>query len=141
MGGHGPHIHGNPNNLQEDDATISHKIRSIELVKHNPQAFYLNFFDFSNHYNVAGGAKTLSFAVIGGWLSLTYFLGAMRTRPYNFYVNMHQGFGRFMFGFMLGGAFGYTKFGDRQRLHNAWIAERLRRRYPEAKSLSQDNLW
>jgi len=28
------------------------------------------------------------------------------------------------------------KFGDRQRLHNAWVAERLRRRYPESLKLN-----
>ena len=139
MGGHS--IHGNPANIQEDDSTISHKIRNIELVKHNPQAFYLNFFDFNNHFEIAGGAKTAAFALVGGWLSLTYFLGGRRTKPYNFYVNLHQGFGRFMFGATIGGAFGYIKFGDRQRLHNAWIAERLRRRYPESKMLNVADMW
>ncbi len=141
MGGHGPAIQGNPSNIQEDDATISQKIRGIELIKHNPNMFYLNFYDFSNHYKVAGGAPTAAFSLLGGWLSLSYFLGAQRTRPFNFYVNIHQGFGRFVLGAAIGAGFGMYKFGDRQRLHNAWVAERLRRRYPEASSLNVTDLW
>jgi hypothetical protein len=35
-------------------------------------------------------------------------------------------------GLLAGTAVGYLKFGDRQRLHNAWVAERLKRRYPES---------
>ena len=142
MGGHGGHgIHGYKTNIPEDDATFSHKIRNIETIKHNPNAFHLQFFNFNNQYEILGGAKTVAFALIGGWLSLAYFMGAQRTRPYNFYVNLHMGFGRFVFGSVLRGAFGYQKFGDRQRLHNAWVAERLRRRYPESKTLNVHDLW
>ena len=36
MGGHGHHIYGNPNNEKEEDGELSSKIRSIELIKHNP---------------------------------------------------------------------------------------------------------
>ena len=141
MGGHGPSIHGNPANTQEDDSTLSEKIRPIELIKHNPQLFYLNFFDFSNHFELVGGVKTTAFALVGGWLALSYFMGGQKTRPYNFYVNLHQGFGRFCFGGLIGGGAGFLKFGDRQKLHNAWVAERLRRRYPEAMSLNTTDLW
>ena len=68
MGGghHGPEIHGNPHNIKEEDHDISSKIRTIELIKHNPQVFHLNFYDWRNHWEVAGGAKTLLFALIGG---------------------------------------------------------------------------
>ena len=77
MGGHGDSaIAGNPANIQEDDSTISHRIRSIELIKHNPQAFYLNFWDFNNHAEILGGAKTAAFAFVGGWIGVAYFLGA-----------------------------------------------------------------
>ena len=140
-GGHGVHVEGNPNNIQEADAELGLRIRPIELIKHNPQVFYLNFFDFSNHYEVVGGAKTFAFAAVGGWLGLTYFLNGMRTRPYNFYNNIHQGFLRGAFGALLGGYFGFLKFGDRQKMHNAWVAERLRRRYPESKALAATDLW
>ena len=103
--------------------------------------FYLSFYDLNNHYQIAGGAPTFILAGVGGWISLMYYIGGARTRPYNFYNQIHQGFGRFMFGAALGTAFGYNRFGDRQRLHNAWVAERLRRRYPESKSLNLTDLW
>ena len=35
-GGHGPTIVGNPANIKEEDADLSGKVRSIELIKHNP---------------------------------------------------------------------------------------------------------
>ena len=141
MGGHGPEIHGNPNNIKEEDSQLSHKIRNIELIKHNPQLFHVDFFNVRNHYDIAGGAPTVALALVGGWLSLAYFMGGQRTKPYNFYVNIHQGFTRFLLGAGAGASFGYVKFGDRQSLHNAWVAERLRRRYPEAKALHATDLW
>ena len=141
MGGHGPTIQGNENNIKEEDAALSQKIRNIEFIKHNPQLFHLEFFDFNNHFEVVGGYKTMAFAFVGGWVALTYYLGGMRTRPYNFYNNIHQGTSKFLFGSVIGGAFGYIKFGDRQRLHNAWVAERLRRRYPESMQLNVADLW
>ena len=141
MGGHGPAIQGTTNNIQEDDATLSHRIREIELIKHNPQLFYVNPFDLNNIYEIAGGAKTCAFAVVAGGLSLSYFLGSRRSQAYNFYINMHQGFYRTVTGGLVGAAFGYNKFGDRQRLHNAYVAERLRRRYPESKMLNVTDLW
>lgn len=73
MGGHGPAIHGNPNNTQETDAEMPSKIRSIELIKHNPQVFYLNFWDINNHYQILGGVKTCAFGVVGGLIALSYF--------------------------------------------------------------------
>ena len=90
MGGHGDaHIEGNHNNIQEEDSTISHKIRSIELIKHNPQLFHFDPWSVKNQYEIIGGTKTLAFGVIGGWIYLTYFLGRMKTRPYNFYDTLH----------------------------------------------------
>lgn len=43
-GGHGPQIEGNQNNIKEEDATLSQRIRGIEFIKHNPQLFYADFF-------------------------------------------------------------------------------------------------
>ena len=137
----GSNIAGNPANVQEDDATLSAKIRSIELIKHNPQMFYLSFFDVNNHWDVAGGAKTFAFALVGGLIGYSYFMNGQRGKPFNYYVQLHMGFARFMFGSAIGGGFGYLKFGDRQKLHNAYVAERLRRRYPESKSLATADLW
>ena len=113
MGGHGTAIHGNPNNIKEEDADMSSRIRSIELIKHNPQLFHLDFWNPNNHFNILGGVKTLGASVLGGFIALQYFKGGMATRPYNFYVNIHQGLMRFVFGMGIGGGCGYIKFGDR----------------------------
>ena len=50
-------------------------------------------------------------------------------------------FSRIFLGAVVGGWAGYLKFGDRQRLHNAWVAERLRRRYPESLNLDSHDLY
>tara|TARA_B110001450_G_scaffold204310_1_gene193972 strand:- start:242 stop:472 length:231 start_codon:yes stop_codon:yes gene_type:complete len=73
MGGHGPTIAGNPANIKEEDTDLSGKIRSIELIKHNPQTFYMSFFDLGNHFELVGGAKTMAFATVGGAIALSYF--------------------------------------------------------------------
>lgn len=78
----------------------------------------------------------MGLAALGGFLSLVYFRAGRATQTYNFYHNLHMGFYRIMFGSLIGGGVGYIKFGDRQRLHNAWVAERLRRRYPESMTLT-----
>ena len=51
------------------------------------------------------------------------------------------GMSRVVLGLTVGSWVGYMKFGDRQRLHNAWVAERLMRRYPEAKDLNAKDMW
>merc|ERR1719313_2162146 len=139
MGG-GPNIQGNPNNIKEDDATLSQKIRPIELIKHNPQLFHMDFFNLGNMYEILGGGKTCLLAGIGGTIATQYFLGKRATMPYNFYVNVHMGMGRFAFGALLGLGLGYLKWGDKQKLHNAYVAERLRKRYPESISLTAKDL-
>ena len=92
-------------------------------------------------YEVLGGGKTCFAAVIGGATSTQYFLGKRATMPFNYYINLHMGMMRFAFGAVLGLGVGYLKWGDRQKLHNAYVAERLRRRYPEAMNLKTTDLW
>ena len=72
MGG-GEAIQGNPSNIQESDSDIRGHIQTIELVKHNPQFFWLNFWDFNNHFEIIGGARTLGVAAIGASLSYSLF--------------------------------------------------------------------
>jgi hypothetical protein len=59
----------------------------------------------------------------------------------SFYANLFLTFSRVALGAVVGGWIGYMKFGDRQRLHNAWVSERLRRRYPESIGLEAHDLW
>jgi len=50
-------------------------------------------------------------------------------------------FSRIFLGAVIGGAVGYLRFGDRQKLHNAWVAERLRRRYPDSLNIDTHDIW
>lgn len=133
MGGHGPHLHPNPNNLKETDEEMRGKIQSAELVKYNPQNFHMEFFDVNNMYTILGGAPTMISGVVGAVGSYAYYAAAGKSA--NFYTNNMRVTGRLFIGLSLGLGFGYNRFGDRQRLHNAYLAERLRRRYPESKNL------
>lgn len=139
MGGHGVHVVYNEQNIKETDEEMLHKIQRIETIKHNPNHFHLAQYDPANWYAILGGAPTLAFGAAGAFFSYSYY--ASQARPFNFYANNFRVFGRLFFGATLGLAFGYSKFGDRQRLHNAWVAERLRRRYPESMELHATDLW
>ena len=138
-GGHGPHIVGNENNMKESDEAMQGKIQLVELIKFNPQNFHLDFWSASNMYTILGGAPTACLGVLGAVSSLAYYQASGASR--NFYTNNMKMTGRLFFGLSLGLAFGYMKFGDRQRLHNAYVAERLRRRYPESLDLHHTDLW
>ena len=140
MGG-GPKIVGNPENIKEDDAELSSRIRPIELIKHNPQLFHMNFFDVGQQYEILGGYKTFAMQLLGGVLAFAYFRGGRATRSYNYYTDVHGGFFRFFFGAAVGTGIGYLKFGDRQKMHNAYVAERLRKRYPASIDLHASDLW
>ena len=139
MGGHGPHIVGNERNMQESDDEMLGKIQRVDLIKFNPNHFHMEFFDTGNMYAILGGAPTMVSAGIGMAASAAYYQAAGTHR--NFYTNNMKMTGRLFFGLSLGLAFGYMKFGDRQRLHNAYVAERLRRRYPESLDLHHTDLW
>ena len=141
MGGGHHHVHvvGNQNNMQETDQEMLGKIQRIDTIKHNPNHFHLEFFDVNNMFNILGGAQALAFGVIGGGFSYWYY--AQQVRPYNYYANNLRVASRLFMGVAVGLAFGYHKFGDRQALHNAWVAERLRRRHPESMQLHEKDLW
>ena len=140
MGG-GPKIIGNPENIKEEDAELNNRIRPVEFIKHNPQLFHMNFFDVSQQYEILGGYKTLTMQLLGGVLAFAYFRGGRATRSYNYYMDVHGGMFRAFFGATVGTGIGYLKFGDRQKMHNAYVAERLRKRYPASLDLHTTDLW
>ena len=91
-------------------------------------------------FSLLGGGPSFLMGATGAMGSLAYYqAGSGASR--NFYTNNLRASGRIFMGFSLGLALGYKFFGDRQRLHNAFIAERLRRRYPESITLHQADLW
>ena len=138
-GGHGPHIHYNESNMKESDEDMQGKIQRVDTIKFNPTHFHLEFFNANNMYNILGGAPTCAMGVIGAAASYGYYAAGGAST--NFYTNNMKMAGRLGLGLSLGLGLGYLKFGDRQRLHNAYIAERLRRRYPESMGLHEHDLW
>ena len=139
MGGGAVHTHPNMNNFKETDEEMAGKIQTIETIKYNPQNFYINPTDPVAVCEVLGGAPTLATTFAGGLASYGYY--ASQRRTYNLYQTGVRIQGRFLFGAVLGLAFGAIKFGDRQRIHNAYVAERLRKRYPESLDLHETDLW
>ena len=139
MGGHGPHYVPNESNMKESDEAMRGKIQLAELVKWNPQNFHMEFWSASNMYTILGGAPSMVMSGAGALGSLAYYQASGASA--NFYTNNMRAFGRLFMGATLGMALGYKFFGDRQRLHNAYLAERLRRRYPESMTLHQSDLW
>ena len=139
MGGHS--AHRNEHNMKETDEEMQGKIQRIELIKHNPNHFHMEFFNSSNMFNILGGAPAFAYAAFGAALSVGYYKNQAANMRWNFYLNNTRVFQRLAFGFTVGLFAGYMQFGERQRLHNAWVAERLRRRYPESMQLHATDLW
>ena len=115
------------------------KIQLVELVKWNPQNFHMDFWNASNMYQILGGAPSMVMSGAGALMAVAYYQASGASR--NFYTNNMRLFGRTFIGATLGLGLGYKFFGDRQRLHNAYLAERLRRRYPESMNLHEHDLW
>ena len=137
--GHGPHIVGNERNFKESDEEMRQKIQRVDLIKFNPNHFHLDFWSVKNMYEILGGAPTLVLGAVGATVAFAYYSRAATSR--NFYTNNMRAMARIALGWTFGVAVGYNSFGDRQRLHNAYVAERLRRRYPESMELHQTDLW
>ena len=140
MGGHG-HVYGNEHNIKESDEEMLHKIQRIGTIKHMPNHWHMEPFNGANIYNTLGGAPAFGYSILGAGMSFGYYLNKSANLQKNFYAHNTRSASRLMFGAMIGLGFGYLQFGDRQTLHNAWVAERLRRRYPESMELVAHDLW
>ena len=142
MGGsdHGHGAHGNHNNLKESDDALLGKIQRIETIKHYPNHWHLEY-SATNAGQILGGTPTFAYGAVASFFSVMYYRSQAAHMKYNFYANNTRTAGRLFFGLFLGLSIGYLQFGDRQRLHNAWVAERLRRRYPESMDLKAHDLW
>ena len=127
--------------MKESDEEMLHKIQRIEMIKHCPNHWHLEFFDPMNMFNILGGTGTALYSGIGAGLAVVYFRNSVQHQTFNLYSYNMRMLGRAKFGMLVGLAAGYMQFGDRQRLHNAWVAERLRRRYPDSKSLQASDLY
>lgn len=139
MGGHGVHTTPNMNNFKQSDEEMQGQIQTIETIKYNPQMFHVDIKDPSQVIPVIGGTPTIACTAVGGLLGYGYY--AVQSRSWNMYSHVRRVQNRVFLGMMLGAAFGYQKFGDRQRVHNGFVAERLRSRYPESMNLHETDLW
>ena len=120
---------------------MPYKIRPIDLIKYNPNLFHVWIYDPTQLHGLIGGLKTEATIALGGAFGWYYY--ALRTRnvPDTYYIRNFRLFSRVFVGALAGAVVGFLKFGDRQRVHNAWVAERLRRRYPESLELDTHDLW
>ena len=140
-GGHGHAAHGNEHNMQETGEDMQAKIQRIETIKHCPNHWWMDCFDGSNWFNLLGGVPAFTYAGAGAGIAVLYFNNVAKHMQYNYYAYNMRLFGRIAVGGLFGLFCGYLQFGDRQRLHNAWVSDRLRRRYPESMNLHVKDLW
>ena len=126
---------------QESDQDLPFKIRPIQLVMHNPNIFWVNPYDVGKSFQVLGGVGFLCSALTGAGISTAYYRFGQGQLPVNLYANVMKTWGRLLFGLAIGGYIGYLRFGDRQRLHNAYTSYRLRKRYPGAIDIEESEIW
>lgn len=120
---------------------MPYKIRPIDLIKYNPSLFHVWIYDPMAIYQILGGAKFFATVATGAFFGNWYFTQKMKYNPQTYYVRIMMRSSRLFVGAVAGAAIGWLKFADRQRLHNAWVAERLIRRYPEGRDLATKDLW
>ena len=126
---------------QENDEDLKYKIRPIQLVMHNPNLFWLNPKNVCGVYETLGGLPWLLSATTGVAVSLSYYKFSQSYSAPSFYVNVYRTWGRFLFGLAIGGFVGFLRFGDRQRLHNAYTSYRIRKRYKESINIDEKDIW
>lgn len=140
MGGHG-HEEGHGGNGEDHgDHDLVYKIQPIYMVQHNPNVFWSNPLHFGTSYEILGGHSTAFCAGFGAFIAKTYFNFQTRYNPPTFYRGIVMSWGRIFFGAAIGGWLGYLRFGDRQRLHNVYTADRIYRRYKESKNIKTTGL-
>ena len=126
---------------QEPDEELQFKIRPINLVMHNPNLFWVSPYDPVKAVQTLGGLPWLMSAGTGVALSLTYYKFSQSSIKSTFYVNTMRMWGRAIVGLAIGGLVGFYRFGDRQRLHNAYTSYRIRRRYKESINIETKDIW
>ncbi len=141
MGHDSHHEKVNAHAVPEADSELPLRARSLELIKHNPNLFHVDIFDACKLWTIVGGWNTLACEFVGGAFGYWYYAQRTRLNPATFYTGIALSFSRMFLGAAIGGAVGFLKFGDRQRVHNAWVAERLRRRYPDTLNLDVHDLY
>ena len=126
---------------RESDSELKFKIRPIDFVMHNPNLFWISPSDTESVIATAGGIPFLLSTGAGIAFSVLYYKLGTRVNPVLFYDDIMKTWGRIFMGAVVGGGIGFMRFGDRQRLHNAYTSYRLRRRYKDSINIETTELW
>ena len=94
------------------DHALTLTIQPIELVKHNPNIFWVNPWNYGDAYEVLGGHKFGISLLAGAGFAVSYFNAQNSHIPTSFYKKNFHVWGRIIFGAIVGGAIGFSKFGD-----------------------------
>lgn len=134
-----------PNNLEmdvqpdrfTDDSNVKYKLRSLNLIKHNP-----NFFtNKGNFLEVIGGYRTLLFALAGGLLGKFYRRGVNLSRNVPHRMGIWNSNIQFLVGASVGTFYGMYLFSNFQMLLNDYFAQCLFARYPDCKKIETSHIY
>lgn len=134
-----------PNNLDvdvqpdkyTDDSNVKYKLRSLNLIKHNP-----NFFtNKGNFLEIIGGNKTLLFALAGGLIGKFYRRGVNVSRNIPYRMGIWNSNIQFLVGTAMGSFYGIYLFGNSQLLLNDYFAQCLFVRYPDCKKIERTHIY
>jgi hypothetical protein len=124
----------------EKDSILKLKIRPVSMIKRNPSLFYVNPFT-EEAYEMIGGHKFIGLSSVFGFLNVASYQYMIRTQKIQQYTRRFYSLAHFSAGFIIAGFFAYHLLADKQRIHNAYIAHRLFKRYPQSKSLKNTHLY
>jgi len=130
-----------PFNLPEDkytnDSLLKQKLRSINLIRHNPNIFT----NREGAFELLGGYRSLATTLTFGGLAVLYRIQANRLRGIKYRMGMRNNYNFFLFGSMIGALYSTLFFVDFQVLMNDYFAQSLFKRYPDSAKLSRNNIW
>lgn len=121
------------------DEEMKGVIQRISTIKHAPMHFWISPFDLSTWASIAGPRAFLLGTL--GAIAAVFHHGSYAIHNKISAPHFRYGlFWRMGLCFTVGFGYGFHQWGDLQRLHNAYVAERLMRRYPESEALKFEGL-
>lgn len=122
-----------------DDNLLKHKIRSINLLKHNPNLFVNK--NGSKFLECIGGQPTLLTILGFGGLGIIYRMRANSLRQLGFREGLWFNFGYFLFGSITGAAYSCLLFVKWQMLVNDYFGNYLIKRYAGCGNIDRTNIY
>ena len=118
----------------KSDEEMKQVINRISTIKHWPKHFYLYPLSPKTWYELSGPRPLIMGCFTTFWCLLSFrtrlYYTRMSVRTLRYHIMM-----RVFGGFSVGWLYGMYQWGDLQRLNNAYVAERILRRYPESLAL------